>query len=526
MDIRNNRDEESEELDISTEAPTLQEIRSVTKALNNGKAAGVDQVSAEMLKADPEQTSLELKRIFSLIWEKETVPTQWKKGLICKIPKKGNLQECGNWRGVTLLPLASKVLSRILINRIQLGVDSSLRKEQAGFRRGRGTMDQIFILRNILEQTNEWNATLYIHFVDFKQAFDSVHRDSLWIIMRQYGIPMKLIQIVKTLYEDFQCAVVVEGETTDWFPVETGVKQGCCMSGFLFLLVIDWVMRKTTEGKRTGIRWDFNTLLEDLDFADDIALLSSAMNHLQQKTTRLEENAAKIGLKLNDKKCKVMKVNSKSEEKLKLRGNDVEEEESFTYLGAYVKKDGGGTADIKRRIALASTQFKRLSNIWKAGDINRKTKTSLFKSLVLTVLLYGCETWKLTKGEEGKLDSFQNKCLRRIFKIRWQQHISNNTVLEMAEVQKISAEVRRRRWNWIGHILRKDPHDDCAVALGWTPEGRRKRGRPKTTWRRMVEAERNGAGWRTWTSARRAAADRQRWRTDVQALCASRHGEI
>ena len=211
------------------------------------------------------------------------------------------------------------------------------------------------------------------------------------------------------------------------------------------------------------------------------------MNHLQQKTTRLEENAAKVGLKLNDKKCKVMKVNNKSEEKLKLLGNDVEEEESFTYLGAYVRKDGGGTADIKKRIALASAQFKRLSNIWQAGDINRKTKTSLFKSLVLPVLLYGCKTWKLTKGEEGKLDIFQNKCLRRIFKIRRQQHISNNTVLEMAEVQKISAEVRRRRWNWIGHILRKDSHDDCAVALGWTPEGRRKSGRPK---------KRGGEWWR------------------------------
>ena len=194
-------------------------------------------------------------------------------------------------------------------------MDSSLRKEQAGFRTGRGTVDQIFSLRNILEQVNEWNATLYIHFVDFEKAFDSIHRDSLWIIMCQYGIPTKMVQMVKALYQDFQCSVIDEGVTTEWFSVMTGVKQGCCMSGFLFLLAIDWVMRRTPVGERTGIRWDFTTMLEDLDFADDLALLSSAMNHLQQKTSRLEVNAAKVGLKLNDKKCKVMKANSRSDKK-------------------------------------------------------------------------------------------------------------------------------------------------------------------------------------------------------------------
>ena len=84
-----------------------------------------------------------------------------------------------------MLPVASKVLSRILINRIHAGVDHTLRKEQAGFRRGRGTVNQIFILRNILEQANEWNATMYIHFVDFEKAFDSIYRNSLWTIMKK-----------------------------------------------------------------------------------------------------------------------------------------------------------------------------------------------------------------------------------------------------------------------------------------------------------------------------------------------------
>ena len=213
------REDEGEKIDMSVEAPTTGEIKAALGTLKNGKAPGADQITAEMLKADTEQTSQEMKRILDLIWTEEKIPERWTKGLICKIPKKGNLQDCNNWRGVTLLPIASKVLSKILINRIQTGVDHALRKEQAGFRRGRGTVEQIFILRNILEQANEWNATVYIHFVDFEKAFDSVHRDSLWVIMKKNGIPQKLIRMVQTLYEDFQCAVVDENETTDFFPV-------------------------------------------------------------------------------------------------------------------------------------------------------------------------------------------------------------------------------------------------------------------------------------------------------------------
>ena len=196
-----------------------------------------------------------------------------------------------------------------------------------------------------------------------------------------------------------------------------------------------------------------------------------------------------------------MKTNSRSEEKLKVQGREIEEVESFTYLGANVTQDGGGTVDIRKRIAMASAQFKRTSNIWQASDISKKVKVSLFKSMVMSVLLYGSETWKLTKGEEKKLDSFQNKCLRRILKIRWQQHITNVAVLEAAGIDRVSEEVRRKRWSWIGHVLRKNPRDDCAVALGWRPEGRRKRGRPKTTWRKMVEVERNRDGWSRWSMA-------------------------
>ena len=154
----------------------------------------------------------------------------------------------------------NKIMGRIIIDRIQRGVDEALRKEQAGFRRNSSTVEQIFVLRNIMEQVNEWRATLYTHFIDFEKAFDSIHRESLWKIMKSYGIPEKLVKMVKIMYEDFECTVMDDGEQTRWIKIKTGVKQGCVMSGFLFLIAIDWVMRKTTQGYKNGIRWNFTSV--------------------------------------------------------------------------------------------------------------------------------------------------------------------------------------------------------------------------------------------------------------------------
>ena len=147
-----------------------------------------------------------------------------------------------------------------------------------------------------------------IHFVDFEEAFNLVHRESLWSIMQSYGIPCKMVRVIADIYEGFECAVIDRSETSDWFKIKSGVKQGCVMSGFLFLLALDWIMRKVTADKRRGIRWNFKTVLEDLDFADNIALLSSEFNDLHKKTGRLIEEVARVGLKLNVRKCKRLRT--------------------------------------------------------------------------------------------------------------------------------------------------------------------------------------------------------------------------
>ena len=139
---------------------------------------------------------------------------------------------------------------------------------------------------------------------------------------------------------------------------------------------------------------------------------------------------------------------------------------------------------------------------------------------VISTLLYGSESWKVTKTISNKLDVFQNRCLRRILQICWPNTITNEELHRRAEIEPISTQVKRRRWRWIGHVLRQQTTALTRIALRWTPDGQRKRGRPKETWRRTVEREMKEKGW-TWGRLERVSADRHRWWALVEALCAT-----
>lgn len=113
------------------------------------------------------------------------------------LPKKSDRRECKNYRGISLLSLLGKVLNRIILLRLQQAVDATLSNQQAGFRKDSSCIDQIATLRIGIEQSIEWNTSLYINFVDYEKAFDSFDRNTLWCFMSNYGIPGKFIQIIR-----------------------------------------------------------------------------------------------------------------------------------------------------------------------------------------------------------------------------------------------------------------------------------------------------------------------------------------
>ena len=418
------------------------------------------------------------------------------------------------------------VLNRIILERLKEEVDKRLREEQAGFRKDRSCTDQIATLRIILEQSLEWNSPVYTTFVDYEKAFDSVDREVLWKLLRHYGIPDKYITLIQKTYEKCTCRVIHNGVLSELFEMLTGVRQGCLLSPFLFLLVIDWIMRRTTEKHQDGIQWTLTTRLEDLDFADDIALLSHNRRSMQSKLTRLAKISMQTGLRISKSKTKVMRVNTRNVDRIELAEDEIDEVEDFAYLGSNISKDGGSDQDIRVRIGKARTAFTILTPVWRSKVISRKTKLRIFNTNVKSVLLYGSETWRVTKANSTKLQTFINKCLRSIMGIHWPEVITNEELWTTTEQERINIQIRRRKWGWIGHTLRKPNCNVTKQALRWNPQGKRSRGRPRNSWRRTVDNEAKNAGY-TWWQLERLAQNRSRWRAIVsEDLCSTRSERV
>ena len=301
--------------------------------------------------------------------------------MIIRLPKKGDLTKCDYWRGITLLSVPRKVFCIVLLRRLQQSVDNQLREQQAGFRRGRSCYEQIFVLRSIIEQTLEHQQRLSINFVDFVKAFDSIHRESLWSILRCYGVPIEFIELFRDLYRGSTCCIRTEEGITKFFNVATGVRQGCTLSPFLFLIALDFVMRRSIGKEAGGIPFGQRHLV-DLDFADDIALIGSTQQNLANLTTKLANEAAKIGLKISSPKTKVMRIGYVRPNVPVLVGQQqIEEVDRFTYLGSVITSDGNAEHDISCRLGNTSAVYQRLRPIWLSSTLALTIKIRLFYML-------------------------------------------------------------------------------------------------------------------------------------------------
>ena len=166
-------------------------------------------------------------------------------------------------------------------------------------------------------------------------------------------------------------------------------------------------------------------MLEDLDFADDICLLAHTRTDMEIKLRRLEKNASQVGLKINVGKTKLLRLNTNTLREFSIEGELIDKVEKFCYFGSFISNNGGAETDVLSRINKARQTFSMLNRIWKASNISRNLILKIFKTNCLTVLLYGCETWKLTSTIIRKIQVFVNKYLNRIVKIYWPNTIRN-----------------------------------------------------------------------------------------------------
>ena len=159
-----------------------------------------------------------------------------------KCQKKGNAKESSNYHTIALISHVSKAMLKILQARLQQYVNCELSDVQAGFRKGRGTRDQIANIQCIIENTREFQENVHVCFTDYAKAFDCVDHNNLWKTLKEMGPPDHLTCLLRNLYAGQEATVRTGYETTDWFQIGKGVRQGCILSPCLFNLYAEYIM--------------------------------------------------------------------------------------------------------------------------------------------------------------------------------------------------------------------------------------------------------------------------------------------
>ena len=330
-----------------------------------------------------------LTAICNKIWRTGEWPTTWTESLVITLPKKSNLQLSQNYRTISLISHPSKVKLKIL-NRLQPQAKEIIAEEQAGFRAGRTTTEQIFYLRVLCEKYLQHQQNLYHIFIDFKKAFDRVWHETLWATMGKYNIIASIIRAIENLYNKAQSAVLFNGSTGEWFRTTVGVRQRCLFSPTLLNIFLERKMCEALDDHEGSVSIG-GRLITDFSFADVIVVNAEEEEEAGVLIDRLERTTTRYKMEIGPNKTKVMTNNPNGfQRELKIKGQRLEEVENFKYLGAIISNEGS-KPDQNSRIAQTTAALSRLKIIWRGKNISLASKVKLMWTLILSTFLYACE---------------------------------------------------------------------------------------------------------------------------------------
>ena len=473
-----------ESTDTDSDDILRDEVEAAIRDLKKDKSAGVDNIPGELIQAGGEEMVSILHKICNKIWKTGVWPKEWTQSLVITLPKKGNLQLCQNYRTISLICHPSKVMLRIILNRLRPQAEKIIAEEQAGFRAGRSTTEQIFNLRIICEKYQDHQKDLFHIFIDFKKAFDRVWHEALWATMALYNINANLINTIKNLYSKASSAVYMNNNIGEWFRTTVGVRQGCLLSPTLFNIFLERIMTEAMENHIGSVSVGGRNI-NDLRFADDIDGLAGEEDEFRNLVKCFDEKSRAAGMEISAEKTKVMTNKSEGlSSEIMVNGSKLEVVKSFKYLGATVS-DEGSKKEVVCRIAQATAAMTKLSTIWKDKDLTLKTKIRLMRSLVTSIFLYACESWTLNKDIEKRIQAFDMRCYRRILGINYKDHITNVEVRDRIKIaagpqEELLKTVKKRKLRWFGHTTRSEGL--AKTILQETVPWKRGRGRPRRTW--------------------------------------------
>jgi hypothetical protein len=224
--------------------PRLVEVEIVIGKMKCYKSLGTLQIPAELIKSGGGTLYSEIHSLIFSIWNKEELPQQWKESIIVPIYKKGDRAYFNNYRGISLLSTAFKILYNISPARLNPYVNEIIGYHQCGFRRNRSITDQIFYIPQILEKKWAYKGTVHQLFIDFKKGYTSIKREVLYNILPEFGITKKLVRLIKMCLNETYTKVRIVEILSDKFPIQNGLKHGDALSPLLFNFVLEYDIRK------------------------------------------------------------------------------------------------------------------------------------------------------------------------------------------------------------------------------------------------------------------------------------------
>jgi len=522
-------------------------IRRAIERLKVGKAAGMDGITAEMLKFGGDVVVEWMHLICNLAWKQGEVPDEWVRAILVPVYKgKGSRDMCGNYRGISLLSIPGKVYSRIVIERVMEITEGRISDEQGGFRKGKGCVDQIFNVKLLAEKYLVKGKKLYVAFMDLEKAYDRVDWDSLWDVLKIYGVGGQLLKGVKSFYKGANACVKINGKLSSSFSINAGVRQGCVMSPWLFNIYMDGVIREMKAksgglGAKLGIgnaRWWMIASL----FADDTALFAESERELQRIVNEFFNVCKRRKLGVNGAKSKIMvferreneviefdkkyRVRQENESKCNIRmgGEQLEEVREFKYLGTTLCKYGSMEGEIRERAVKGRQVVGSLNRIMRSRNVSLEVKKGLRDSIVLPTLTYGSETWTWNDSQQSRIQAVEMNYLRGACNISRRDMESNARIYRRFGMESDGVGIRcgvvewvkRNTLRWFGHVERMQQDELTKRVYVSEIEGAGVRGRPPMRWLNAVEKyirERDVGRVNGMQNVKRICLDRGSWRS-------------
>lgn len=498
--IKHQEEEHGPQLDVVDVVETI-------KMLKTDKSPGQDNITNEAIKNASAQLALPLTKLFNRILDTTEIPTQWSKSEIILIYKKGDPHDIGNYRPISLLPCLYKLFSMLINKKIRNTLDAEQPIEQAGFRKGFSTIDHIHTIELLIEKYQEQQKPLYIAYIDYKKAFDTVSHMSIWKTLKDQGVETMYIQIIKKIYENSTAKVKLDRPGPS-FPIRRGVKQGDPLSPQLFIALLESIIRNL-DWKQYGININ-GKYLNHLRFADDLILLSETDTQLQLMIHSLNKSSKQVGLEMNLTKTMIM-TNSIQR---KIAADDVilKYTDKYTYLGKQIGfSRKNSELEIDRRIQNTWNKYWSMKEIFKS-DMAVQIKTRVMNTCLLPSLTYGCQTWKFTNKTRNKIISCQRALERSMLSIQKIQKIRHEKIRNISKATDALEQTQRLKWKWAGHVARlQDERWTKRVTLWSGPKGKRHRGRPHARW----EDDITRIAGSNWTET---AKDRDKWTSLEEAF--------